>query len=73
MLSSNVLSQVFIVKCYSKSLLLRIYLTESNARSYKVPTFHKNLSRLGVTGLKVVMKGNIFGEFSGVASLEQAS
>ena len=24
MLSSNVLSQVFIVKCYSKSLLLRI-------------------------------------------------
>ena len=39
----------------------RIYLTESIALSYKVPMFHKNLfHRLGVAGLKVVMKGKTF-------------
>ena len=38
----------------------RIYLTESVALSYKVPMFHKNLFRLGVAGLKVVMKGKTF-------------
>ena len=34
MLSSNVLSEVFIVKCYSKSLLLHIQLDVSYATTY---------------------------------------
>ena len=38
----------------------RIYLVESIALGYKVPMFHKDLFKLGVAGLKVVMKGKTF-------------
>ena len=39
----------------------RIYLAESIALGYKMPTFHKDFFfRLGVAGLKVVMKGKTF-------------